>query len=127
QGDDIVPIPGTTRVVNLEDNIGALGVTLTTRDLERIDAVFPKGVAAGDRYMAGGMAIVNREDGGPGGRGAGGPGGRAAGSPVCRESGSSTVAQLPHDSAPLATLPLAQQVIREHYARIDLEVPHARP
>jgi len=60
QGDDIVPIPGTTRVMNLEDNIGALGVTLTTRDLERIDAVFPKGVAAGDRYMAGGMAIVNR-------------------------------------------------------------------
>jgi aryl-alcohol dehydrogenase-like predicted oxidoreductase len=60
QGDDIVPIPGTTRVANLEDNIGALGVTLTSRDLERIDAVFPKGVAAGDRYMAGGMAIVNR-------------------------------------------------------------------
>jgi aryl-alcohol dehydrogenase-like predicted oxidoreductase len=60
QGDDIVPIPGTTRVANLEDNIGALGVTLTPRDLERIDAVFPKGVAAGDRYMSGGMAIVNR-------------------------------------------------------------------
>src|SRR6187455_1153889 len=45
QGDDIVPIPGTTRVENLEDNVGALGVTLTKRDLERIDAVFPKGVA----------------------------------------------------------------------------------
>jgi aryl-alcohol dehydrogenase-like predicted oxidoreductase len=60
QGDDIVPIPGTTRVANLEDNIGALGVTLTKRDLERIDAVFPKGVAAGERYMEGGMATVNR-------------------------------------------------------------------
>jgi aryl-alcohol dehydrogenase-like predicted oxidoreductase len=60
QGDDIVPIPGTTRVQNLEDNIGALGVTLTTRDLERIDAVFPKGVAAGARYLEGGMATVNR-------------------------------------------------------------------
>jgi aryl-alcohol dehydrogenase-like predicted oxidoreductase len=60
QGDDIVPIPGTTRVENLEDNIGALGVTLTKRDLERIDAVFPKGVAAGERYLAGGMATVNR-------------------------------------------------------------------
>jgi aryl-alcohol dehydrogenase-like predicted oxidoreductase len=60
QGDDIVPIPGTTRVENLEDNIGALGVTLTKRDLERIDAVFPKGVAAGERYMEGGMATVNR-------------------------------------------------------------------
>ena len=60
QGDDIVPIPGTTRVENLEENIGALGVTLTQRDLERIDAVFPKGVAAGARYLEGGMATVNR-------------------------------------------------------------------
>ena len=60
QGDDIVPIPGTTRVENLEENVGALGVTLTQRDLERIDAVFPKGVAAGERYMEGGMATVNR-------------------------------------------------------------------
>ncbi|HEU4722382.1 MAG TPA: aldo/keto reductase [Gemmatimonadaceae bacterium] len=60
QGDDVVPIPGTTRVENLQDNVGALGVTLTQRDLERIDAVFPKGVAAGERYMEGGMATVNR-------------------------------------------------------------------
>jgi aryl-alcohol dehydrogenase-like predicted oxidoreductase len=60
QGDDIVPIPGTTRVENLEDNVGALGVTLTQADLERIDKVFPKGVAAGERYLEGGMATVNR-------------------------------------------------------------------
>src|SRR3954449_9749310 len=55
QGDDIVPIPGTTRVANLEENVGALGVTLTEQDLGRIDAVFPKGVAAGERYLEGGM------------------------------------------------------------------------
>jgi len=60
QGDDIVPIPGTTRVQNLEDNVGAVGVTLTKDDLRRIDEVFPKGVAAGERYMEGGMATVNR-------------------------------------------------------------------
>ncbi|HKH90499.1 MAG TPA: aldo/keto reductase [Gemmatimonadaceae bacterium] len=60
QGDDIVPIPGTTRVDNLEDNVGALGVTLTERDLERIDAVFPRGAAAGERYLPGGMSTVNR-------------------------------------------------------------------
>jgi len=60
RGDDIVPIPGTTRVENLEDNVGALGVTLTERDLERIDAVFPRGAAAGERYLPGGMATVNR-------------------------------------------------------------------
>jgi aryl-alcohol dehydrogenase-like predicted oxidoreductase len=60
QGDDIVPIPGTTRVENLEDNVGAVGVTLTPADLERINAVFPRGVAAGERYLEGGMATVNR-------------------------------------------------------------------
>jgi len=60
QGDDIVPIPGTKRVDYLEDNVGALGVTLTQADLERIDKVFPKGVAAGERYLEGGMAMVNR-------------------------------------------------------------------
>jgi aryl-alcohol dehydrogenase-like predicted oxidoreductase len=60
QGDDIVPIPGTKRVEFLEDNVGALGVTLTQADLERIDAVFPRGVAAGERYLEGGMATVNR-------------------------------------------------------------------
>jgi aryl-alcohol dehydrogenase-like predicted oxidoreductase len=60
QGDDVVPIPGTTRVQNLEDNVGAVGVTLTKEDLRQIDAVFPKGVAAGERYLEGGMATVNR-------------------------------------------------------------------
>ncbi|MEO8562708.1 MAG: aldo/keto reductase [bacterium] len=60
QGDDIVPIPGTTRVENLEDNVGAVGVTLTKEDLRQIDAVFPKGAAAGERYLEGGMATVNR-------------------------------------------------------------------
>jgi aryl-alcohol dehydrogenase-like predicted oxidoreductase len=60
QGDDIVPIPGTKRVKYLEENVGALNVTLTPDDLRRIDAIAPKGVAAGTRYPEGGMATVNR-------------------------------------------------------------------
>ena len=60
QGDDVVPIPGTKRVQYLEDNVGAVGVELTQEDLRRIDQVFPKGAAAGERYMEGGMATVNR-------------------------------------------------------------------
>jgi aryl-alcohol dehydrogenase-like predicted oxidoreductase len=60
QGDDIVPIPGTKRVKYLEENVGALDVTLTPDDLRRIDAIAPKGVAAGTRYPEGGMATVNR-------------------------------------------------------------------
>src|SRR5215218_9273636 len=44
QGDDLVPIPGTKRRKYLEENVGALDVTLTAEDLRRIDEVAPKGV-----------------------------------------------------------------------------------
>ncbi|CAM3745522.1 aldo/keto reductase [Deinococcus saxicola] len=50
QGQHIVPIPGTKRVKYLEENLGALDVTLTPDDLARIDAAFPPGVATGGRY-----------------------------------------------------------------------------
>ncbi|HEY2065777.1 MAG TPA: aldo/keto reductase [Gemmatimonadaceae bacterium] len=60
QGDDVVPIPGTKRVKYLEENVGALDVRLTPDDLRRIDLIAPKGIAAGTRYPAGGMATVNR-------------------------------------------------------------------
>ncbi|MFT2719494.1 aldo/keto reductase [Deinococcus sp. A31D244] len=58
QGQDLAPIPGTRRVSALEENLGALNVTLTLEDLKRIDAVFPQGAAAGDRYPD--MSAVNR-------------------------------------------------------------------
>jgi aryl-alcohol dehydrogenase-like predicted oxidoreductase len=60
QGDDIVPIPGTKRRTYLEENLGALGVTLSPRDLEQLDAVAPVGAAAGARYPERGMSAVNR-------------------------------------------------------------------
>src|SRR5436309_5602952 len=44
QGEDIVPIPGTKRRKYLQENIGALDVDLTRKDLERIDEVAPKDV-----------------------------------------------------------------------------------
>jgi aryl-alcohol dehydrogenase-like predicted oxidoreductase len=50
QGEDIVPIPGTTRVKNLEENVGALDIELTDEELRDLEAVFPKGAAAGERY-----------------------------------------------------------------------------
>ena len=50
QGDDIVPIPGTTKVKNLEENVAAADVELTDEDLARLDEAAPKGVAAGERY-----------------------------------------------------------------------------
>jgi aryl-alcohol dehydrogenase-like predicted oxidoreductase len=59
QGDDMVPIPGTTRRKHLEENVGALAVSLSAADLSSIDEAAPKGVAAGDRYTAEGMRAVN--------------------------------------------------------------------
>jgi aryl-alcohol dehydrogenase-like predicted oxidoreductase len=58
RGDDVVPIPGTTRVGHLEENVAALEVELTPEDLADLEAVFPAGVASGDRY--GDMSTVNR-------------------------------------------------------------------
>ena len=60
QGNDIVPIPGTKRRNYLEENIAALKVKLTPSDLERLDALMPQGVAAGNRYPAEMMTSVNR-------------------------------------------------------------------
>ena len=60
QGDDIVPIPGTKCRSYLEENLGALEVTLTPDDLARIDEAAPRGVAAGTRYPEAIMAAVGR-------------------------------------------------------------------
>ncbi|AIT06364.1 aldo/keto reductase [Sphingomonas taxi] len=60
QGDDIVPIPGTKRRRYLEDNIGALDVTLTDDDRARIDRILPPGAATGTRYAAPQMASLGR-------------------------------------------------------------------
>lgn len=60
QGEDIVPIPGTKRRTYLEENAAATQILLTQEDLQRIEAVAPKGAAAGDRYSAQAMSAVNR-------------------------------------------------------------------
>jgi aryl-alcohol dehydrogenase-like predicted oxidoreductase len=58
--EDILPIPGTTKMAHIEQNLAALEITLTPEELARINEVAPKGVAAGDRYTEGGMKVVNR-------------------------------------------------------------------
>jgi aryl-alcohol dehydrogenase-like predicted oxidoreductase len=57
QGRDIVPIPGTKRRPRLEENCAAVDITLSDRDLARIEAVAPPGAFAGDRYAD--MSNVN--------------------------------------------------------------------
>lgn len=60
QGDDLVPIPGTRRIATLEQNAAAADIVLMPDDLARIEAVFPRGAAAGERYAPGGMSSLNR-------------------------------------------------------------------
>jgi aryl-alcohol dehydrogenase-like predicted oxidoreductase len=60
QAEFIVPIPGTKRRKYLEENVGAVNVQLTPDDRKAIDAVFPKGAAAGLRYPEAMMGSVNR-------------------------------------------------------------------
>jgi aryl-alcohol dehydrogenase-like predicted oxidoreductase len=60
RGQDIVPIPGTSSLTRLEENVAAADVQLTSADLARIEAVAPRGVAAGARYNDAGLRLVNR-------------------------------------------------------------------
>ncbi|HWW44211.1 MAG TPA: aldo/keto reductase [Acidimicrobiia bacterium] len=50
QGTDVVPIPGTKRRTYLEENVGALDVTISPADLARLDDLLPAGSASGPRY-----------------------------------------------------------------------------
>ena len=59
QGQEIVPIPGTKHIRYLEENVGALKVSLTDEQLRRLDAAFPVGVPAGARYHEQGMRTIN--------------------------------------------------------------------
>ena len=58
QGDDILPLPGTKRRKYLEQNVGALEISLSPEDLARIDRLLPKGAAVGPRYTPEGMAQI---------------------------------------------------------------------
>jgi aryl-alcohol dehydrogenase-like predicted oxidoreductase len=57
----IVPIPGTTRLERLEENIAATNVQLTDADLREIDEGASRIEPEGDRYAPAQMAMVGRE------------------------------------------------------------------
>ncbi|MEG3089105.1 aldo/keto reductase [Sphingomonas sp. PB4P5] len=59
QGEDIVPIPGTKRRTYLENNLGALNVSLDDAERARIDEILPPGAATGLRYAAPQMAALD--------------------------------------------------------------------
>ncbi|MFS8008416.1 putative perakine reductase [Helianthus anomalus] len=53
QGNDVVPIPGTTKIENFEHNIGALSVKLTPEDMAELESIASPNSIKGDRYGAG--------------------------------------------------------------------------
>jgi aryl-alcohol dehydrogenase-like predicted oxidoreductase len=55
----IVPIPGTKRRKYLEDNLGAISVSLTEADKKELADAFPRNAAAGGRYTDTMMKLVN--------------------------------------------------------------------
>ncbi|MFA3843870.1 aldo/keto reductase [Streptomyces aureus] len=56
----IAPIPGTTKLHRLEENIGADAVELTAEDLKRIEAALGRIQIQGERYTAAQQKTINR-------------------------------------------------------------------
>ncbi|HUL67588.1 MAG TPA: aldo/keto reductase [Burkholderiaceae bacterium] len=52
RGDHVVPIPGTTRVEHLRENLGALSVELDAATMARLDALINQDTVVGPRYNA---------------------------------------------------------------------------
>ena len=50
RGEHVLPIPGMKRRTHLEENLAAVDIGLTTEELARLNAAFPPGAAAGERY-----------------------------------------------------------------------------
>jgi aryl-alcohol dehydrogenase-like predicted oxidoreductase len=56
---DVIPIPGTSSMARLEENIRAPDIRLSEEDLNRIEHALPKGFAAGERYAPAMMKIID--------------------------------------------------------------------
>ena len=61
QGDDILPIPGTTQVEHLRDNIAAADISLSPQMLSRLDALMHDRLVVGSRYNEQGNREVDTE------------------------------------------------------------------
>jgi aryl-alcohol dehydrogenase-like predicted oxidoreductase len=57
---EIVPIPGTTKLHRLEENLGAANVELTADDLRKIDGAVSQLAIQGERYPAAAQKMINR-------------------------------------------------------------------
>ncbi|HLH02388.1 MAG TPA: aldo/keto reductase [Bryobacteraceae bacterium] len=60
QGEDIIPIPGTSNTQRLEENAAAAVISLTADELRRLEDAAPKGAASGERYAPAMMQLLSQ-------------------------------------------------------------------
>ncbi|XP_057475667.1 probable aldo-keto reductase 2 [Actinidia eriantha] len=58
QGSDVCPIPGTTKIENFDQNIGALSVKLTPEEMAKLESIASAEAVKGDRYASRGMGFT---------------------------------------------------------------------
>lgn len=57
----VLPIPGTRRIANLESNVQAANIVLTTDEITALDRLFDSSAIAGARYPDAGMAGIEEK------------------------------------------------------------------
>jgi aryl-alcohol dehydrogenase-like predicted oxidoreductase len=57
--DNVIPIPGTSSVQRLEENVASVDFSLSSEELEQIERIAPQGVAAGERYNRAMIGLLN--------------------------------------------------------------------
>ncbi|KAH6777645.1 oxidoreductase superfamily protein [Perilla frutescens var. frutescens] len=61
RGDDVCPIPGTTQIANLNQNIGALSVKLTPQDMAELESYVSADVVKGEKHALVASTWINSE------------------------------------------------------------------
>jgi aryl-alcohol dehydrogenase-like predicted oxidoreductase len=59
RSNDVIPIPGTSSMARLEENIHAASIQLSDEEAQKIEKVLPRGLVAGERYAPALMKIIN--------------------------------------------------------------------
>ena len=57
--DNVIPIPGTSNLQRLEENIAAVDVVLSEEEIQQIEQIAPHGMAAGERYNENMTRLLN--------------------------------------------------------------------
>ena len=56
----IVPIPGTTKLYRLKENLGSVSVELSSEELQELNTASSGIKVHGDRYSGGSAKLINR-------------------------------------------------------------------